>query len=94
MDEAKKWRELSVSLEITSIADQAAAMFCERAFVLDLDLRRQFPVDVTQDADCGRSRGGRHLTGSPNCSRCGLPAVDPSHGGAIHTPLAPARSQE
>ena len=37
--------------KFTSIADQAAALFCERASVLDLDLRRQFPIDVTQDAN-------------------------------------------
>ena len=51
MDEAQKWCERSASSEITSIADQAAAMFCEGAFVLDPDLHRQFPADGTQDAN-------------------------------------------
>jgi PAS domain S-box-containing protein len=51
MDEAQKPHERSASSDITSIADQAAAMFCERTSALDPDLRRQLRIDVTQDAN-------------------------------------------
>jgi signal transduction histidine kinase len=52
MDEIQKSGAQSTPSEITSIADQAATMHCEKMFVLDSDLRRQFAIDVeTQGAN-------------------------------------------